>query len=200
MQADYCVAALPLPLLAQIDTDFPADFKATIAKVPYAAAGKMGMQFKRRFWEEDDQIFGGASKTDMEIGQIVYPSAGYLGQKGVLLGYYLQGQAGRPIGDKTPAERLALAMEQGGPHPSAVSQGIRERVLGRVAPRHLEQGVVVQPEPGRPPRAVGAAGPGLSGGRPSELNAWMQGAFESARHTATAVHARAAAERATARV
>ena len=200
VQADYCVAALPLPLLAQIDTDFPADFKATIAKVPYAAAGKMGIQFKRRFWEEDDQIFGGASKTDMEIGQIVYPSAGYLGQKGVLVGYYLQGQAGRPIGDKTPAERLALAMEQGGRiHPqypkefeNAFSVAWHRVTWNKGSWSNLNPAgrrALSEPQ-GR----VYLAGDHLN------LNAWMQGAFESARHTATAVHARAAAERATARV
>ena len=200
VQADYCVAALPLPLLAQIDTDFPADFKEAIAKVPYAAAGKMGMQFKRRFWEEDDQIFGGASKTDMEIGQIVYPSAGYLGQKGVLVGYYLQGQAGRPIGDKTPAERLALAMEQGGRiHPqypkefeNAFSVAWHRVTWNKGSWSNLNPaGRKVLSEPqGR----VYLAGDHLN------LNAWMQGAFESARHTATAVHTRAATERATARV
>ena len=200
VQADYCVAALPLPLLAGIETDFPADLKATIAKVPYAAAGKMGLQFKRRFWEEDDQIFGGASKTDMEIGQIVYPSAGYLGQKGVLLGYYLQGQTGRPIGDKTPAERLALALEQGGrihpQYPTEFETGFSvawHRVtwnkgswsnLNPAGRRTLSE----------PQGRVYLAGDHLN------MNAWMQGAFESARHTATAVHARAAAERVTARV
>jgi monoamine oxidase len=200
VQADYCVAALPLPLLADIDTDFPADFKATIAKVPYAAAGKMGMQFKRRFWEEDDQIFGGASKTDMEIGQIVYPSSGYLSPKGVLVGYYLQGQAGRPIGDKTPAERQALALEQGGRiHPqyakefdNAFSVAWHRVTWNKGSWSNLNPAgrkALSQPQ-GR----VYLAGDHLN------MNAWMQGAFESARQTATAVHARVSAERPTARV
>ena len=200
VQADYCVAALPLPLLAQIDTDFPADFKDTIAKVPYAAAGKMGMQFSATLLGRGRSDFGGASKTDMEIGQIVYPSAGYLGQKGVLVGYYLQGQAGRPIGDKTPAERLALAMEQGGKiHPqypkefeNAFSVAWHRVTWNKGSWSNLNPaGRKALSEPqGR----VYLAGDHLN------LNAWMQGAFESARHTATAVHTRAAAERATARV
>jgi monoamine oxidase len=198
--ADYCVAALPLPLLAGIETDFPADFKATIAKVPYAAAGKMGLQFKRRFWEEDDQIFGGASKTDMEIGQIVYPSAGYLGQKGVLVGYYLQGQAGRPIGDKTPAERLSLALEQGArihpQYPAEFENGFS--VAWHRVTWNKGSWSNLNPEGRRtlsePQGRVYLAGDHLN------MNAWMQGAFESARHTATAVHTRAAAQRVTARV
>ena len=137
VHADYCVAALPLPLLAQIDTDFPADFKATIAKVPYTAAGKMGMQFKRRFWEEDDQIFGGASKTDMEIGQIVYPSAGYLGQKGVLVGLLPAG-AGGAAHRRQDAGRAAGAGDGAGrPHPPAVcrrNSRTRSRSPGTASP------------------------------------------------------------------
>ena len=197
---DYCVAALPLPLLRAIDTDFPADFKDTIAAVPYAAAGKMGLQFKRRFWEEDDQIFGGASKTDMEIGRSSIPSAGYLGKKGVLVGYYLQGQSGRPIGDKTPAERLALAIEQGGRiHP----QYPHEFESGFSVAWHRvtwNQGSWSNLNPaGRnalsePQGRVYLAGDHLN------MNAWMQGAFESARHTATAVHTRAVADAPTVRV
>jgi monoamine oxidase len=200
VQGDYCVAALPLPLLGDIETDFPAEIKAAIKAVPYAAAGKMGLQFKRRFWEEDDQIFGGASKTDMEIGQVVYPSSGYLGKKGVLVGYYLQGQAGRPIGDKLPADRLALALEQGGRiHPqyktefeSGFSVAWHKVTWNRGSWSSLNPAgrkMLSQPQ-GR----VYLAGDHLN------MNAWMQGAFESARHTATAVHTRAAAEHATARV
>ena len=41
---------------------------AAIAAVPYAAAIKVGLQFKRRFWEEDDRIYGGISYTDLPIG------------------------------------------------------------------------------------------------------------------------------------
>ncbi len=200
VHGDYCVCAMPLPLLAQVDTDFPAEFKSTIASVPYAAAGKMGLQFKRRFWEEDDQIFGGASKTDMEIGQIVYPSSGYLGKKGVLVGYYLQSQAGRPIGDKTPAERLALALEQGGRiHP----QYKTEFETGFSVAWHRVKwtyGSWSNTNPTARRKLAEPQGRVYLAGDHLNMNAWMQGAFESARQTATAVHARAVAEHATARV
>ena len=74
LEADYLVCALPLTILSTLDTDFTQRYKDAIASVPYSAAGKMGLQFKRRFWEEDDQIFGGSSRTDQDIQQIVYPS------------------------------------------------------------------------------------------------------------------------------
>ena len=41
------------------------------AAVNYSSAGKIGLQFSRRFWEEDDGIFGGITRTDQEITQTV---------------------------------------------------------------------------------------------------------------------------------
>jgi monoamine oxidase len=32
--------------------------------VPYASAVKVGLQFKRRFWEEDEVIYGGRCSVD----------------------------------------------------------------------------------------------------------------------------------------
>ncbi len=193
IEADFVVCALPLPLLNELDTDFTPEFKKLIASVPYAAAGKIGLQFKRRFWEEDDQIFGGATKTDLDITQIVYPSTGYLGKKGTLVGYYLQGQSGRPIGETTPAERLALALEQGGRiHP----QYAAEFETGFSVAWHKVRWnkgswsstpAATKAKLKEPQGRVYLAGDHL------DLNAWMQGAFESARHVATAIHARAAA-------
>ena len=75
------------------------------------AQGKIGLQFKRRFWEEDDEIYGGRSWTDQEIGQIIYPSHGFQTRKGVLVGYYLDFK--RTMRERTPAERQRLALEQG---------------------------------------------------------------------------------------
>lgn len=197
VDADYLVCAMPLTLLATLDTDFSPEYAKAIASVQYAAAGKAGLQFKRRFWEEDENIYGGSSKTDMEIAQVIYPSAGYLGKKGVLVGYYLQGQAGRPIGDKTPEERLALAREQGEKiHPQYKTEFDNGFTVAwhRVAwnkgswsnMNAAARKALAQPE-GR----VYLAGDHLN------MNAWMQGAFESGRQVATAIHARAGAERPT---
>ena len=91
----------------------PRILKKEMAAVQYASSGKIGLQFKRRFWEEDDQIFGGISRTDQEITQIVYPSHGYLGRKGVLIGYYQSGARAAEMAARTPAEREALALAQG---------------------------------------------------------------------------------------
>jgi monoamine oxidase len=52
----------------------------------------MGLQMKRRFWEEDDRIFGGHLYSNLPFGEFSYPSNGYFGQKGVILGFYGNGQ------------------------------------------------------------------------------------------------------------
>jgi len=191
LEADYLVCALPLPLLAEVDTDFTPEFKALVSSVPYAAAGKIGLQFKRRFWEEDHQIFGGASKTDMDITQIVYPSSGYLGKKGTLVGYYLQGQSGRPVGETVPAARLALALEQGTKiHPQYATEFEHAFSVAWHRVKWNKGSWSATPAATKaklrePQGRVFLAGDHL------DLNAWMQGAFESARHVATAIHARA---------
>ena len=137
--ASFAVCAMPLPVLASLQVaHFADDVKKAMAAVPYAAAGKIGLQFSRRFWEEDDRIFGGISKTDQDITQIVYPSSNYLGRKGVLVGYYQNGAKAAEMARRTPAERLEVALVAGRADSPAVSQDVRERLRGVVAERPLE--------------------------------------------------------------
>ena len=66
VSADFCLCTIPLSVLRMIDTDFSDRFKGAIKQVAYAPVGKIGLQMKRRFWEEDDQIYGGHVMTDMK--------------------------------------------------------------------------------------------------------------------------------------
>jgi len=63
-RADWCVCTLPLSILSQLPLDVSAPMKAAIDAVPYASVVKTGLQFRRRFWEEDEHIFGGISYAD----------------------------------------------------------------------------------------------------------------------------------------
>ena len=76
-KADWCVCTIPLSILSQIQIDVGPRMKAAIDAVPYASSVKIGLQFKRRFWEEDEAIYGGISYTDLPIRQISYPSTGF---------------------------------------------------------------------------------------------------------------------------
>ena len=91
-KADWCVCTIPLSILSQLPVDVSGSMKAAIDAVPYAASVKIGLQFKRRFWEEDEAIYGGISFTDLPIQQIAYPNTGFNRTgRGVLLGAYLFG-------------------------------------------------------------------------------------------------------------
>ena len=115
-KADWCVCTIPLSILSQIPVEVGGPMKAAIDAVPYAASVKIGLQFKRRFWEEDEAIYGGISYTDLPIQQIAYPNTGFNSAgKGVLLGAYLFGGANAyEFTSMSPAERIAQAVEFGG--------------------------------------------------------------------------------------
>jgi monoamine oxidase len=112
--ADYCLCTLPLSVLRHVETDFSDQFKQAIANVAYAPVGKIGLQMKRRFWEEDDQIYGGHVLTDIKgINTISLPSSNWQKKKGVLLGYYNYQTSAIEVSAMSPAERAEFAVKAG---------------------------------------------------------------------------------------
>ncbi|MES2208534.1 MAG: flavin monoamine oxidase family protein [Pseudomonadota bacterium] len=114
-KADWCLCTIPLSILSQIEMNVGSDMQNAIQAVPYESAFKIGLQFKRRFWEQDDHIYGGITYTDLPINRISYPAHGY-GQpgKGVLLGAYIFGDLNAyEFTAMSPKERLQAALEQG---------------------------------------------------------------------------------------
>jgi monoamine oxidase len=114
LDADYCLCAIPLSVLRTIDTGFSDKFKAAVKDVAYAPVGKIGLQMKRRFWEEDDQIYGGHVLTDLKgINTISLPSTGWQSKKGVVLGYYHYATDAIEASALTPRERAEFALAAG---------------------------------------------------------------------------------------
>jgi monoamine oxidase len=115
VQADWCVCAIPLSILGQIPMNVGAPMTEAIAAVPYCTGNKVGLQFKRRFWEQDEQIYGGITYTDLPIGQISYPSTGFFGDgKGVLLGAYIWDMLNSfEFASLSAADRISQAVECG---------------------------------------------------------------------------------------
>ena len=114
IKADYCVCTIPLSVLKGIDMQVSPKFKQAMSGVSYALVGKIGIQMKRRFWEEDHAIYGGhVYYDDPEVNQISLPSTGWLGPKGVLLGYYNFGGAAAKISAKSLKDRMAFAVAAG---------------------------------------------------------------------------------------
>ncbi len=113
--ADWCVCTIPLSILNQIEMNVSAAMAAAIAAVPYAPAVKVGLQMKRRFWEEDEAIYGGITTTDLPIRNIGYPCTDYGHPgKGVLLGAYaIVDTYAYELSALPPPERIAKAVEWG---------------------------------------------------------------------------------------
>lgn len=196
VDADYCVSTIPLPVLNEIQKDLSQPVQAAIAAARYDGAGKIGMQFKRRFWEQDDEIYGGRSWTDQEVGQILYPSHGFNTSKGVLVGYYLDFRG--TMRERPPAEIQRLALEHGARvHPqypaefeSAFSVSWARVRWNRGSWRSESAAAHDALKPLRDPGGrVHFAGDYMT-----DMSSWMQGAFESAREAATALHRRALAK------
>lgn len=112
--ADFCVCTIPLSVLRTIDVQASPKFKEAIGGVSYALVGKIGIQMKTRFWEEKYFMYGGhAYPDDPNIGTISLPSTGWLGQKGVVLGFYPHGAAAARMSGMTLAQRKAYALAGG---------------------------------------------------------------------------------------
>jgi monoamine oxidase len=96
------------------------ELAAAIRAVPYSTSCKVGIEFKRRFWEQDEQIYGGINYTDLPNSQISYPSSRY-GAKGpgVWLGAYTGGATGYELTALPPAERIARVLQWNSVNPSA---------------------------------------------------------------------------------
>jgi len=107
-QADYCICTLPLPALGRIPSDFSPAKKAAIAGAPpYLHSVKLAFQAPR-FWETDDNIFGGLAWTDRMNENVMYPSGGIGTAKGVIVGAYCAGWTHQD----TPDSFAALSHEE----------------------------------------------------------------------------------------
>jgi len=112
--ADYCVCTIPFSILGQIEHNFSSSLSSVISTMHYASSVKVGLEFNRRFWEEDEHIFGGITYTDLPISMISYPSNDYFQKKpGVLLGAYSWGATSYQFSSLPHEERVAKALEYG---------------------------------------------------------------------------------------
>lgn len=196
INGDYCICTIPLPVLSNIEHNFSSDVSRAIDYITYINTGKIGLQFKRRFWEEDEQIYGGITHTNNELTQIFYPSYDYLEQKGILVGYYNFNDKAKRTGDLNFKQREELALAKGSLiHPQyktefensfSISWHKTKYSMGGWALYSNEERQTVYKALLQPDRQVYFAGEHMT-----YLNAWMAGAFESARSVVNDVHARA---------
>ncbi|MBX3561369.1 MAG: FAD-dependent oxidoreductase [Sphingomonas sp.] len=113
IDADYCVCTLPLNLLQRIPNDFSAAKQAAIRDIPYFPTGKVAFE-SARFWEQEG-VYGGVGWTDQPNENVIYPSGGWHGEKGVLIAAYILGLSGpnRPqeFTDMSHEDRFRMCRE-----------------------------------------------------------------------------------------
>jgi monoamine oxidase len=123
--ADYCICTIPVSVLSQVPiTGIAPKLQTAINNLSYQASVKVGLQFKRRFWEEDDKIYGGISYTDQPNGSISYPNSQFFSPgKGVLQAAYVFGPNAYRFSSWSPEERIKKALEFGSKlHPQYMAE------------------------------------------------------------------------------
>lgn len=195
ISGDFCVATLPPNVMARIPTNLDSRVTSALRFPEAFSAGKLGLEYDRRWWELDERIYGGITMTDLDVLNIWYPSHGFHDDRGVIVGYYTEGPYSEAYSRLTPAERLRRALAQGAKiHGEKYRQGMRASfsVSWERTP-HIEGGWMHWPSRdsgeydllNEPAGNVYFAGDWLS-----HFIAWQAGAIDSARYVVTALHDR----------
>jgi len=108
LAADYVVCTLPPPVLASIPSNMPSEVTSAIASIQYDHSNKVGFE-SPRFWEKEDQIYGGISFVGRPTALIWYPSANIFGDRGMLLGCYNSGELAAEFEQLSLAEQIAAS-------------------------------------------------------------------------------------------
>jgi monoamine oxidase len=195
LEADYAICTLPPQIAAKVPGNLPG---ATIEALKYAEptqAGKMGIEYSRRWWELDHRIYGGITNTDTDLRNIWYPSHGYSGGRGILIGYYNVGAKAKKFGAMNPDKRLARALELGA---QVHGPGYTDHVQGAfsvdwASVEHSEGAWTHWPSQ-KDPRYKELLEPAgniyFAGSHLSHAISWQHGAMVSARATVSSLHSR----------
>jgi monoamine oxidase len=195
IKAGFCVAAMPPHILAKTPHNLGPDVQTTLSMPTVTSSGKIGLEYRRRWWETDENIYGGMTNTDLDLCVVWYPSYGYGGRHGLIIGYYYNNGANQDAyAALTHPQREKRAVEQG-----MKIHGAKYRdelvtsasISWRLQP-HIEGAWVGWPSRtggyqllNKPAGHVHFATDWLS-----YMIAWQAGALESARKTVTDLHQR----------
>ncbi len=113
VSGDYAILTLPFPVMRHIEVlkSFSRHKQRAIRQLHYDASAKVFFQCSRRFWEEDEGIFGGGSVTDLPVRNIYYPEHGRETGRGVVLASYTWSEDAQRWGSLEPRDRISQALE-----------------------------------------------------------------------------------------
>jgi monoamine oxidase len=194
-QGDYVILTVPFPVLRHVEMlkPFTRAKQRAIRELHYDASAKILLQCKRRFWEEDDRIFGGGTITDLPIRNLYCPNHGRETGRGVILASYTWSEDAQRWGSLFPHDRIEQAVEDVAQiHPQITREfevGASwmwhhdEFAGGAFALFDPEQQTLLHQQIIFPEGRIHFAGE-----HASLHHAWIQGAIESALREAIAVH------------
>lgn len=194
---DYALITLPFPVLRHIRVlkPFSVGKQRAIRQLHYDSATKVFLQCRRRFWEEDDDISGGVTVTDLPVRNIYYPEHGRDTGRGVLLASYTWSDEARQWGALPPANRIIRAAENVAEiHPQSAEEfeGGTSIVWdqdpfagGAFALFYPDQETVLFEHIVAPEGRIHFAGE-----HTTRTHAWIQGAIESGLRAACEIHTR----------
>jgi monoamine oxidase len=194
MAADYVVICIPLSVLTGVDVNLSSGMMEAVRATTYSNSAKMGLAMKRRFWEEDDQIFGGHLYSNLPLGEFSYPSHDYFSKKGVLLGLYLNGGNSDLI-DRPIKDRIEHVLT----HASKVHPQIRPEFESAYAVwwrrvKYSQGGFAPGPTPMRREQLARVDNRiliGCAAAAPYSQPDWQEGAVAAAWQALTSLHERA---------
>ncbi|MEE4298735.1 MAG: FAD-dependent oxidoreductase [Pseudomonadales bacterium] len=200
LRGDFCINCIPTHLVTGIDHNFGSEYTRAMHAPQRGKLFKIGYQLSRRFWEEDERIFGGISWTEQDITQLWYPSHGFFKEKGVMLGAYTFGpQGGDTFAPLSSEARLDLALSQA----EKVHPDIRQYVEAAVSvPWHRMNNMLGcsarwSEEDSKAFYRTLQAPEGrhyMVGDQISHHSGWQEGAMRSAHHALADIDARVQAE------
>lgn len=113
LSSQYCICTIPPQILKRIPSNFSPEILAALNKPTGVNTGKVGLEYSRRFWEQDERILGGITNTNLNIGTIWYPSSGFGKDRGLVVGSYNFGGNAAFYESLTPQQRVDEAVAQG---------------------------------------------------------------------------------------
>jgi monoamine oxidase len=195
VEADEMIVTIPFTSLRFVDVRPRLSHAKTkaIRELHYDAATKVLLEFDRRFWEEDDDIYGGGTVTDLANRFMYYPHPGPKGG-GVVLASYCWSDDAQRWDSLLPETRYELAL-----HGMSLihGEGIKEHFVGGATQSWMEDpfalGEAAIFTPGQlsmlQPRIAEAEGNlHFAGEHTSIKHAWIEGAIESGIRTALEVN------------
>jgi monoamine oxidase len=114
--ADHVILAAPFSALTHVrfgNNVLPPERLHAIRNLHYENATKIVLEFSRRFWEKDHQIYGGRSITDLPIRWTYYPATcqnPLNSDRGLLLASYTWGDDSLRWGPLNESDRIRFAL------------------------------------------------------------------------------------------